>query len=172
MTISNLLIALFAISILSISVGMGVPSAWNNQYIDAVVGVPGYINIWPYSYSAQWQLYDGDNILDGGAEQYGVEDWFVSSNRDWYAEVYDCYGFDGHLYSGNYGYALEDQLTIYPFTYGYVYGVDLSNSHQILWAGPPGDNLWLDTAYQCYVGEDEPEDFYYMGIGAYAYTAY
>ena len=172
MRIDSLLVVLLTTSILTIGVGMGA-SNYNYQYIYGTVGIPGYINIWPATNYMSWQLYEGDNTFDSG-DTVGAEDWFVSSNRDWYAQVYDANGYDGHFYSPNYGYLLADQLSIYPYTYGNGNSspLKLSNSAQTLWSGPAGDNLWLDTAYGYNVGPDEPEDYYNMVVGAYAYTAY
>jgi hypothetical protein len=172
MRINSLFVALFTTSILTIGVGMSATSDSANQYITATVGTPGYIDIWPYSTYMSWKLNEGSNTYDSGDEQ-GPEDWFVSSNKDWYAEVFDANWNDGHFYSNNYGY-LADQLSIYPYTYGYgnASPIKLSNSHQTLWSGPAGFNMWLDTAYEYNVAPDEPEDFAYLNVGAYAYTTY
>jgi hypothetical protein len=165
-----LLIALLSASILTMGTGMGA-NCYANQYVTAINGVPGWINIWPSSYSLEWQLYEGGNIYDSYPDA-GPEDWYLSSNKDWHAEIYDANGWNGHFYDWSYGNQLMDPMGIEAYTYAANGSITLSNDHQNLWAGPPGDNLWLDTAYIQNVNAGEPEAYYQMALGTYAYTDY
>jgi hypothetical protein len=169
MKINGLLVALFAAGILTIGLGMSA-SDYSSQYINAINGNPGWIDIYPNSYQLDWQLYEGSNVYDSYPSM-GPEDWFVSSNKDWHADIYDSSGHDGHLYDGNTGNYLRNQMQIYPYTYG-VNTINLSNGYQTLWAGPAGNNLWLDNAYSYTVDTGEPEGYYGLTLGAYAYTDY
>ena len=170
MRLGSLLLALLTANILTMGLGMGADD-YANQNIYVTYGEPGWIDMWPSSYDLSWQLYEGDNTLDSYPDA-GPEDWYLSSNKDWHADVYDANYMNGHFYNWNYGYQLMDQMRINAFTYVANGNITLSNDHQNLWAGPAGKYMWLDTAYSQYVNPDEPEALYQLNVGTYAYTDY
>ena len=165
-----LLSILLTAGILTVGLGMGAYD-YANQNIYATNGVPGWIDIWPYSSYFDWQLYEGDNVYDSYPAA-GPEDWYLSSNRDWHAEIYDASGMNGHFYDGSNGYTLMDPMRINAYTHVANGNITLSSGYRNLWAGPAGNGLWLDNQYSQYVYPGEPENHYSLSLGAYAYTDY
>jgi hypothetical protein len=168
--LGSLSLALFTAVVLMVGPGTGAYD-YANQYVNAINGVPGWIEIWPYSSYFEWQLYEGTNSYDSYPAA-GPEDWYLSSNKDWHAEIYDASGMYGHFYDGISGYTMMDPMKINAYTYVANGSITLSNGNRNLWAGPAGENLWLDNQYSQYVYPGEPESQYSLSLGAYAYTDY